>query len=151
MDTFKFKNYQFATIFKVMDYEMPFKAGRIKNKFLLALQPHLQSYEKDRIELAEKFAERDEKGNPVIEDNRYKFSPENSVEFAKDFNEMVNEEITVQIPHDIVLTSSSILENSPVKIDSKETLILDKEVLAILKPEEVDVELVDEKDEKEGE
>lgn len=46
-----------------------------------------------RIEIAEELADKNEEGQPVVEENRFVFSGENEREFNRRYNELMEEEV----------------------------------------------------------
>lgn len=77
------------------------KESRERTRFLRLTSPFIQDFEKSRVELAQKYARKDESGNPVkVRDEkgeRYDFDPMGIVTFTQELAELLKEEIVIDI------------------------------------------------------
>ena len=75
---------------QVRKIELPAKVmyAVVKNKN--KLKKIVEDFEEVRKSLIEKYAEKDENGEPVVEDNRYKIADQTA--FAKEYSELLKEE-----------------------------------------------------------
>lgn len=66
-------------------------------KSVKAVEEAIKDYEKTRISICESLCDKDLKGRPIIENGNYKFSEEAKREFDLKFEELLNQEITIDI------------------------------------------------------
>ncbi len=66
---------------------------------IVGILQQLAPYEKNiveiRLKIARKYAKKDEKGNYILDNNRYTFNPECLEKFSEEFKKMLSEEVTV--------------------------------------------------------
>lgn len=74
---------------------LPGKLSRERSRFIEILSEQLQRVEKDRIELVKKYAKKDDKEQPIVEDSKYVI--EDEVSFNKEYDELINEEFMIDI------------------------------------------------------
>jgi len=64
-----------------------------------AISDECETYEKQRIKLCEKYAEKDAEGNPIIDEEKksYVFSDENGAKLEKEVEALQNEVVEIKI------------------------------------------------------
>lgn len=72
------------------------KQSRHRTRFIKLLNERLVQVEEERKQLAEEFAEKDEDGKPIVEDDRYKIVGDNREQFQKEFEELMSEEFVIE-------------------------------------------------------
>lgn len=133
MKTIKIKNRELHPVIKTLTYEMPFKDSRIKNRIIDTLIKEYDKYEKNRIDIVTKFADKDESGKFIFVDSIdekgnikkiYSFSDENLESFNKEYEILVNEEVCIDMTPSVqtyFVRLKEFIENSPVKISISES------------------------------
>lgn len=121
----KIKNKQLDIVFKIVNYPMKFSLARKRDNFLKALGEKIDAKNNDIEKLYKEYCIKDEKGNPVIQDNRYQFDDSVLEDLNKDFAEIMNED--VEIPHEPII--NDIIVNSNVELEVGEGLVME-EILA---------------------
>lgn len=72
------------------------KQSRHRTRFIKLLNERLVQVEEERKQLAEEFAEKDEDGKPIVEDDRYKIVGENRGQFQKEFEGLMSEDFVIE-------------------------------------------------------
>ena len=72
------------------------KQSRHRTRFIKLLNERFVQVEEERKQLAEEFAEKDEDGKPIVEDDRYKIVGDNREQFQKEFEELMSEEFVIE-------------------------------------------------------
>ena len=78
------------------DRHLPVRVAYRLGKIIKVLSDEAKPYDEQRLKLAQQYCEKDEKGNPVINDGQFRFSPENRAAFEKEHTELLTTEITVE-------------------------------------------------------
>ena len=78
------------------DRHLPVRVAYRLGRIIKALSEEAKSYDEQRLKLAQQYCEKDEAGNPVINDGQFRFSPENRAAFEKEHTELLTTEITVE-------------------------------------------------------
>ena len=90
---------------EIVEKKLPYNLMRgIKNN-LLRFQQELCLIEEERVKTIKKYAKKDENGEWVIKDGRYTFDEGEEEKYNKEFNELLQNEIDVDVqtvPEDIV-------------------------------------------------
>ena len=108
-DVIKFKNYQLRYLVDWLDVPMHGQEARNRNKFLTnILRPHIKSLEERRLEIGRGYAETDEEGEPIEENGSYSISEEDQASAWEDYQDLLDEEISIQITEDNIGTLASI-------------------------------------------
>lgn len=84
---------------------LPSKLSYAIAKNLMKLQTEVEIIEKGRISILERYAKKDEEGNPVIKDSSYELG-ENMAKFNEEYQEYIQTETDVEI----MTVSSDILD-----------------------------------------
>ena len=72
------------------------KQSRHRTRFIKLLNERFVQVEEERKQLAEEFAEKDEDGKPIVENDRYKIVGDNREQFQKEFEELMSEEFVIE-------------------------------------------------------
>lgn len=81
----------------VHDRKFPLRTGYRLNCLLKALEPHYGFYQEQLTSIIEEYAEKDESGNFIRnEDSNFKIPPEKIVECNTKINELLNFEIEIE-------------------------------------------------------
>lgn len=72
------------------------KQSRHRTRFIKLLNERFIQIEEERKQLAEEFAEKDENGQPIIEDGRYKIVGDNIEQFRKEFEDLMSEKFVIE-------------------------------------------------------
>ena len=80
----------------LFDLPLRGKQSRHRTKFIKLLQNRLKEVEEERVQLAKEYAEKDENGNPIVENNRYKIAEKYKEEFFKEFEALMSEELVIE-------------------------------------------------------
>lgn len=80
----------------LFDLPLRGKQSRHRTKFVNLLREQLKEVEGGRIELVKEFAEKDERGEPIVNGNQYKILEENKEEFNKEINELYKEKFFIE-------------------------------------------------------
>ena len=80
----------------LFDLPLRGKQSRHRTKFIKLLQNRLKEVEEERVQLAKEYAEKDENGNPIVENNRYKITEKYKEEFFKEFEALMSEELVIE-------------------------------------------------------
>ena len=79
------------------DKKLPYKLGYAIAKNVAKFQAEAEIIEKSRKSLIENYAVKDDKGEPVVEDNQYKIEEEKMAEFNAEFSDYMSTETDVEI------------------------------------------------------
>ena len=60
-----------------------------------SIEKEVQAYERTRIKLLNDYAEKDEKGEPIIENNQYKLNDEVLQKVNDEINDLLNEDVEI--------------------------------------------------------
>lgn len=77
--------------------QLPVKASYAIAKNIGKLESELKDYDKQRQKLLDQYAEKDKKGERIIENGQVKFTDENKEKFQKDINELLDIKADVDI------------------------------------------------------
>ena len=94
MKTLSLKNSLLAVFVKVLGYDMPLAQGRLRNRFLKVVEEKVLELDKNRVDICEKFAEKDADGNSKMEDNKYIF-PAGEVKVFQELADLYNEDCNI--------------------------------------------------------
>ena len=132
------KNHQLTTLDKVLNYNMPFQKGRIKNSFLMIIGPKMKAINEARIEILESLADKDANGKSILktgEDGQssYSLSDENLAKFVQEHEKLILEDcvidnlpsLKVNIPE-----LKQIINNSPIELTPQETITIENILVA---------------------
>ena len=94
-----FKNHYLDILFKILDVPLPGPDSRARNKFVTILQKQIKLNETARLELLEKFADKDEKGKAKLKEgtNVYDIPEGKADEVNKEYVVMLNETFIIDI------------------------------------------------------
>lgn len=67
------------------------------SKNLKKLEDETKNYEEERKKVCERLAEKDEKGAPIIEDDKYVMTDANKKTLSKEVDDLLNMEVEVEI------------------------------------------------------
>lgn len=136
------KNYHLGTankptvIFKILSGVAPFSQSQAKIRFFRLLKAKLDDLEQARIALCKEYCEKDAKGNPVMENNNFKFDIKKQGEFTKKFNELFSQDCVIDILSSMesdLGVIKSLINNSKLEITLSETEELEEIINAITK------------------
>lgn len=82
---------------------------RARNKFIADIQTRLNVIEENRQLTLRSFAEKDKKGEPIIENGIYKIPDEKKADFIKDYNDTYLQE-TVEIEAPTIALKTILME-----------------------------------------
>lgn len=99
------KNGNLQFLSKILDKPCHGKEARAKNRFLKLIVPRLQEIEKERLELVRQYAEKDKKGEAVVEEyeeegkqeKRFKILQGNLLKFQNEYNEYLFEDFVIDV------------------------------------------------------
>ena len=103
------------------------KTSRMRTRFVNLLNERLKEIEEFRLEIVEKYAEKDDEGKPITNDNKYKIVDMEA--FNKDYDELMNEEFIIDETHskkDMLLSVKRILESTEMEFSGQEAFLYDK-------------------------
>lgn len=75
------------------DSSLPARASFAIAKFIVSNESNYKLYLSKRAELISKYADKDEKGELIVDENGYKVSPKNMVLFQKELSDLNDYEI----------------------------------------------------------
>lgn len=110
------------------------RESRTRDAFLKPLTEITQTFEAERRVIYEKFCTKKEDGTPDIDDQKYKFPPEDLAAVNEELKTLYSEE--VEVPVLVPSALLAILERSNYQPKIGEAAVID-EVLAALDPEVV--------------
>lgn len=120
------KNKQLPLLIKVLRYDMPFARGRVRNRFLDLVNPYLETYSKNRLELCNEFCKKDADDKPIIENGRYIFEIDSK--FYEEIETLLEEDARIDIPDSLkydMHTIKAIVELSTVDLSPDEVAMLE--------------------------
>jgi hypothetical protein len=96
-----------SQVFQLGGYLKDFEQARNLNfstrrklmNFNKVLQPEFELIREEASKITREFAEKDENGEPVIEENGFKFSEENKKVMMEKLGELEKEEISIEFEH----------------------------------------------------
>lgn len=98
--------------------------ARARDLFMKKVTDALETFYADRKKIYETFCTRDADGNPDIKNNLYTFEKEKAEEMQKEFNVLLAEEVTVEVPfHDVI---KSVINNTGYKPMQGEAEMIDE-------------------------
>lgn len=103
--------------------KLPVRISYALSRNVERLKSEYELYEKGRLELVNKYCEKDEQGQPIIEGNHFKFEGTNMQEFNNEFQEYLTTEIDFNV----------------YKVDESELFKLEDERYDVLTGEELGV------------
>ena len=71
------------------------KVSRLRNKLAKKLQTIIAEYEEERVELAKEFANKDEKGDPIVNGNSYDIGDLDG--FKREYISLGEEQVAVEV------------------------------------------------------
>lgn len=86
-----------ANLYPMQKKTFPVKISYAIMRNIEALEKEFSSFEKQRIELCETYANKDSDGNPVIKDGAYDIPPVAKEDFNNELKELSDEEIDIDI------------------------------------------------------
>jgi hypothetical protein len=127
--TLKLTNDMLDILVEATSISLPFERSRIRNEFVKSIKPFVEIREKARVEMLEKFSEKDDKGVCKIERGNYKIIEDKREELNKEYKELMDKEVIIEIP--IAVEKSlgvirDIIVNNPNPLEPKESLDLVK-------------------------
>lgn len=107
----------------LFDLSLKGKESRHRSKLINLLNDRLKEVEEDRVELAKEHAEKDEEGEPVVEDKRYKIKDLDS--FKDELNELFDEPFIIEGENNKLMlkTVSRALSNTDKEFSGAEAVI----------------------------
>jgi hypothetical protein len=118
------KNSQVATLLKILGYDMPFAQGRMRNRFFNLVKDKFDEYEKNRIEICQKFAEKDKNGEYIMKDGSFTFPKDTEV--YKEIEALQTEDCKIDFPMSLMSDIGGIkalIELSTVVLTPLEVII----------------------------
>jgi len=112
-DFLTFRNRQLDTLVAILNVPLDGQKSRIRNRFITFIQPRLKEVEEERLKMAKELADKDEKGEPIMENSNFKLSKDNLEKFQKEYTDLLDEEYIIDI-----------LESNKKDIDTIKDLIL---------------------------
>lgn len=91
------KNYQINFLGSILDVPLHGKESRARGRFINLLQPRAKEIEVERVKLLKEFADKDDKGEPIIEGESYKLSKEGLEKFQKEYGELLSEDFIIDV------------------------------------------------------
>lgn len=76
---------------------LPYDLAKVVAKNILALQSELKLIEENRVMIAKTYAEKDEHGELVVNDNCYSFTGDNMSKFKEEYIEFLETETDVEL------------------------------------------------------
>ncbi len=96
-----FKNYLLQFLVTILDLSVEAKIARSRDRFLKSVYNRLEEIEIERKKILLSLAKKDDKGMPLIIERDgekiYDLSPENLMEFQKQYMELLKEDFIVDI------------------------------------------------------
>lgn len=86
-----------ANLYPMQKRTFPVKISYAIMRNIEALEKEFSSFEKQRIELCETYANKDSDGNPVIKDGAYDIPPVAKEDFNNELKELSDEEVDIDI------------------------------------------------------
>lgn len=94
----KFENSYLAFIYTYLSsLSLDVKLSSARRRFVRDIKVFLQDLEEEQKALREKYADKDEKGDPVIKDNQYVVKNENVKKLRTDMETLMKEENTLEV------------------------------------------------------
>ena len=81
---------------KLSERDLPVKGAYRLGKLLRVMSEELNDSEKVRLQLLQKYAEKNKDGSLVIEGTKAKILPKNQAKWNEDWRELVSQEITIE-------------------------------------------------------
>lgn len=91
-------------------------------KNIKMLDAELEEYDKARIHILEKYSNKDDKGNPIIENNNYDIDQENLAQALNEINDLLDEESTLDLKK-VSIEDISIANLSPKEMMAIEYML----------------------------
>jgi hypothetical protein len=99
MKSLKIKNIDLEALIKATTIDLNFERSRVRNQFVKSLEPAIELKEKSRKEIIDKFCKKDKDGKPILNNGMYEF--EDIEKVNAEYNKLMQEEITIDIPSNI--------------------------------------------------
>lgn len=88
---------RFSNLMELSNKHLPVKLSYAIGKNIIKFKDEVDLSEKKRIELAERYAKKDDKGTPMVENGEYAIETADKEQFKKEVEELLKEEIDVDI------------------------------------------------------
>lgn len=108
--------------------------SRARNQFLNHIDIEIEKIREKHLEMLKKYSQKNEAGEPIINNGSYKIDEEKHTEFDKEYLEWSKQEIEIE-PFKNIKTIKKIISELYRKMDTAEGAVYD-EVLAILEKNE---------------
>lgn len=137
MDKIELKNGQLPVLFKVMNFPLPFKLGRVRSRFLALIKPTIDLNDQSRLEMCGDFSIKDKEGNPMIgPDRQYVIDPKRFGKFSEEVKTMMDENFVLDMLPSLksdLPAVQEIIDQSPIMLDDAETVMLEAALNAMIK------------------
>lgn len=97
MDSITLKNSQLDILVGILNTPLDGQKSRIRNRFITSIQPRLKEIEEERLKTVKELADKDAKGEPILEKGNFKLSKDNLEKFNKAYTELMNEEFVIDV------------------------------------------------------
>ncbi len=131
MKTLKLKNSQLEILFKILDGDLPFSRSRRRKVFTDILQEKYKAREEARNVLLNKFSKKDDKGKPVIVDNKYDI--EDMEGFQKEFLVLYSEDVIIDLPpsvEEVLPVIKELVEKTDIVVKDSEVEMIENIIKA---------------------
>ena len=143
MKILKLQNGFLQTMVKVLTYDMPLLQGRMRNRLFALLDPKIKELNKNRLEICNKFAEKDAEGNVKMDEENQFIFPVGEMKVFEELASLFNEDCLIDFPPSMrsdVGGLKGLIEFSTVKLSPLEVSQADAILKAFENVEETPTE-----------
>lgn len=131
MKTLVLKNKQFDILAKILGEDLPFQRSRRRKIFIDAVLPKMKARDEARMDIIKKYGKKDDKGELVVEKGN--FAIEDIPAFQKDYEEMMEEDVIIDISpsiEQIIDSIKDIVNTTDITVKNDEVLLIEDIITA---------------------